>query len=71
MTRKAPRALWRAIVVDEDGHTLTFVLHADDADDAADQAEYQTGLDCVLVDDVTPARKHSNRRPAGVLTVAA
>lgn len=67
MTRKRARPLWRAIVVGDDG-PKTFVLHADDADDAMNQAEFQTGMDCVLVDDITPERRHSNRRPAGMLT---
>ena len=69
MTRKTSSRLWRAIVLDEDGRALTFVLYADDADHAADTAEYQTGFDCVMVDDVTPARRNV-RRP-GLLTVAA
>lgn len=71
MTRKQARPLWRAIVVDQDGATKTFVLYADDADAAMDEAEAQTGMDCVMVDDVTPARRHTNRRPAGMLTAAA
>lgn len=68
MTRKRARPLWRAVLVDPDGETVTFVLYADDDDHAADEAEAQTGFECVLVDDVTPARRHSNRRPAGLLT---
>lgn len=69
MTRKTKAKLWRAIVLDEDGRALSFVLYADDADDAADMAEIHTGLECVVVDDVTPARRNV-RRP-GLLTVAA
>lgn len=59
MTRKTPRPLWRAIVLDENGHAMSFLLHADDADDAADQAEHQTGMECVIVDDITPAPRRA------------
>ena len=44
-----PRSkLWRAVHVDENGKTVLFVLEAPDADTAAEEAEYQTGLPCVF-----------------------
>ena len=64
-----PRKLWRAVHVDEDGHTVLFVLEAPDADTAADEAEYQTGLDCVIVDDITPTSRR--RSPRGITRIAA
>ena len=70
MTRNAPRPLWRVVLVDEqDDRRVTYLTHADDADEAAELAEIDTGHVAVIVDDVTPRRRHSNRRPAGLLTV--
>ena len=70
MTRNAPRPLWRVVLVDEDdGRRVTYLVHADDPDEAAELAEIDTGHVAVTVDDVTPRRRHSNRRPAGLLTV--
>ena len=69
MTRKTPRPLWRVTCVGVDRHRVTYLTHAEDADEAAELAEMDTGLDAVVVDDVTPRRRHSNRRPAGLLTV--
>ena len=56
MTKRTER-LWRAIVIDEDGNTISFLTYALDADNAMDIAEYQTGCDCVVVDDVTPGKR--------------
>ena len=60
MTKRTER-LWRAIVIDEDGDTFSFVLYAEDADTAADLAEVQTGLDVVMVDDISPGRRTERR----------
>lgn len=68
MTRKASRPLWRVSCVGLDGEQVTYLTHADDADEAAELAEIDTGHVAVVVDDVTPRRRHGNRRP-GLLTV--
>ena len=67
MTRKQPARLWRVVLVGEDRGPTTYLAYADSADEAADQAEYATGLEAAIVDDVTPKRS-SVRRP-GLLTV--
>lgn len=56
MTRHTER-LWRAVLLDEQGHTRTFLLYAIDADVAMDEAEAMSGMECVIVDDVTPKRR--------------
>lgn len=56
MTRHTER-LWRAVLLDEEGRAKSFVLYAVDADAAMNEAEHMTGMECVLVDDVTPERK--------------
>lgn len=69
MTRKGTARLWRVVLVGETKPT-TYLVYAETADDAADQAEHSTGLDAAICDDITPAswKRSSSRRPAGLLS---
>lgn len=69
MTRKPPARLWRVVLVGDGTGPRTYLVYAETVDQAADQAEYSTGLEAAIVDDITP--KRSSVRPAGMLTVTA
>ena len=56
MRRHRMVTVWRARLVDEDGLAVVVVVLGDDADDAADAAENQTGAECVLVEAIDKAR---------------
>lgn len=56
MERHQMVTVWRAVLVTEDGDSFVAVVLGGDADEAADEAERQTGEECVLVDALEKVR---------------